>query len=177
MLDQRLSTPLCLVSRLLLTHNRNGPYILGVRNVVLALGAGNSVILKGSEMAPRSFWAVGDVFRQAGLPAGCLNVLYHRPQDAAQVTAALIAHPAVRKIGFTGSTPVGKIVASVAGQHAKPVILELGGKSSCIILDDADVEKAAMGCALGSFMNVRLSLSLPSSNKVTVSRLIGVYSA
>lgn len=143
--------------------NRNGPYILGVRNAVLALAAGNTVILKGSEMAPRSFWAIGDVFRQASVPAGCLNVLYHRPQDAAQVTGALIAHPAIQKIGFTGSTIVGKIVASVAGQHAKPVILELGGKSSCIILDDADVKKAAMGCTLGSFLNVSL---LPSVMKV-----------
>ncbi|KAJ5106509.1 hypothetical protein N7456_003184 [Penicillium angulare] len=131
----------------------NAPFVLGTRSVALPLAAGNTVVLKGSELAPKCFWALGDVFRQAGLPAGCLNVIYHQPSDAAAVTNALIAHPAVRKINFTGSTMVGSIIASTAGKYIKPVLLELGGKASAIVLDDADLDKAAMNCALGSFMH------------------------
>lgn len=135
------------------TH-RNAPFILGTRAVAIPLAAGNTVVLKGSEFAPKCFWALGDVFRQAGLPAGCLNVVYHRVEDAAKVTTALIAHPAVRKVNFTGSTNVGSIIAATAGKYIKPVLLELGGKASAIVLDDADLDKAAMGCAVGAFLHV-----------------------
>ncbi|KAJ5179502.1 Aldehyde dehydrogenase N-terminal [Penicillium capsulatum] len=131
----------------------NAPYILGTRAVALPLAAGNTVVLKGSEFSPKCFWALGDVFRQAGLPAGCLNVVYHQPSDAAAVTNALIAHPAIRKVNFTGSTQVGSIISATAGKHIKPVLLELGGKASAIVLDDANLDKAAMSCALGSFMH------------------------
>ncbi|KAL4881263.1 Aldehyde/histidinol dehydrogenase [Aspergillus karnatakaensis] len=131
----------------------NAPFILGTRAVALPLAAGNTTILKGSELSPKCFWAIGDVFREAGLPAGCLNVIYHRTSDAAAVTNALIAHPDVRKISFTGSTNVGSIIASTAGKYIKPVLLELGGKASAIVLDDADLDKAAMGCALGAFLH------------------------
>ncbi|KAE8318973.1 Aldehyde/histidinol dehydrogenase [Aspergillus transmontanensis] len=131
----------------------NAPYILGTRSIALPLAAGNTAILKGSELSPKCFWAIGDVFREAGLPAGCLNVVYHRPSDAAPVTTALIAHPAVRKISFTGSTQVGSIIASTAGKYVKPVVLELGGKASAIVLDDANLERAAMCCSLGAFMH------------------------
>jgi acyl-CoA reductase-like NAD-dependent aldehyde dehydrogenase len=129
---------------------------LGTRAIALPLAAGNSVVFKGSELSPKCFWALGDIFRQAGLPAGCLNVLYHQSSDAAQITNALIAHPAVRKINFTGSTLVGSIIASTAGKYIKPVLLELGGKASAIVLDDADLEKAAANCAIGSFMHVSI---------------------
>ncbi|OGM40723.1 hypothetical protein ABOM_011037 [Aspergillus bombycis] len=131
----------------------NAPFILGVRKATLAVAAGNTMILKGAELAPKSYWAIGDVFRQAGLPAGCVNVLVHRTSDAAEVTTALIAAPEIRKICFTGSTPVGRIIAATAGQYLKPVILELGGKGSCIVLDDADLEKAADACTLGAFLH------------------------
>ncbi|KAF4216064.1 hypothetical protein CNMCM8980_009240 [Aspergillus fumigatiaffinis] len=131
----------------------NAPFILGVRAVALPLAAGNTTILKGSELSPKCFWAIGDIFREAGLPAGCLNVLYHRTADAAEVTTTLIAHPAVRKVNFTGSTQVGSIIAATAGKYTKPVLLELGGKASAIVLDDANLEKAAFCCALGSFMH------------------------
>lgn len=113
-------------------------------------------MLKGSELAPKCFWALGDVFRQAGLPAGCLNVIYHQSSDAAAITNALIAHPAVRKVNFTGSTMVGSIIASTAGKYIKPVLLELGGKASAIVLDDADLDKAAMNCAVGAFLHVSI---------------------
>ncbi|KAJ5997305.1 hypothetical protein N7499_006392 [Penicillium canescens] len=131
----------------------NAPFILGVRAVAQPLGAGNTVVLKGSELSPKCFWAIGDVFRQAGLPAGCLNVIFHQASDAAAVTNALIGHPAVRKVNFTGSTNVGSIIASTAGKYIKPVLLELGGKASAVVLDDADLDKAAMNCAIGSFMH------------------------
>ncbi|KNG81082.1 aldehyde dehydrogenase family protein [Aspergillus nomiae NRRL 13137] len=131
----------------------NAPYILGTRAIALPLAAGNTAVLKGSELSPKCFWSIGDIFREAGLPAGCLNVVYHRPADAAPVTTALIAHPAVRKISFTGSTQVGSIIASTAGKYVKPVVLELGGKASAIVLDDANLERAAMSCSLGAFMH------------------------
>jgi acyl-CoA reductase-like NAD-dependent aldehyde dehydrogenase len=90
-----------------------------------------------------------------------LNVLYHRTADAAEVTTTLIAHPAVRKVNFTGSTQVGSIIAATAGKYTKPVLLELGGKASAIVLDDANLEKAAFCCALGSFMHVSIGSLTP----------------
>lgn len=112
------------------------------------------MVLKGAELSPKCFWAIGDVFRQAGLPAGCLNVLCHRPSDASEVTSALIAHPAIRKITYTGSTRVGSIVAGLAAKYVKPVLLELGGKASAVVLEDADLERAATACTIGAFLHV-----------------------
>jgi acyl-CoA reductase-like NAD-dependent aldehyde dehydrogenase len=94
---------------------RNNPYPLGGRAFSFTLAAGNTVILKGSENAPKSFLIWGELFQKAGLPPGCLNIIYHRPQDAGSVTAHLEAHPAVRKINFAGSTMVGSIIAKTAG--------------------------------------------------------------
>lgn len=131
----------------------NAPYILGLRAVIYALAAGNTCVLKGPELSPRCYWAIGDVLKQAGLPDGALNVIYHRPQDAAEITSLLIEHPAIKKINFTGSTAVGSIISSQAGKHLKPVLMELGGKAPAIVLDDADVEKAAFQCALGAFLH------------------------
>lgn len=97
-----------------------------------------------------------DVFREAGLPEGCLNLIQHKPADGAEIIQTLIAHPAVKKINFTGSSAVGKIIASSAGKHMKPVLMELGGKASAIVLPDADLEVAAVETAKGAFMNVRI---------------------
>jgi acyl-CoA reductase-like NAD-dependent aldehyde dehydrogenase len=93
------------------------------------------------------------VLHDAGLPAGCLNTIYHRPADAAKVTSLLIASPAIRKINFTGSTAVGAIIASQAGKNLKPVVLELGGKAPSIVCEDANVQNAALQCALGAFLH------------------------
>ncbi|KAF2458158.1 salicylaldehyde dehydrogenase [Lineolata rhizophorae] len=131
----------------------NAPYILGLRAVCFALAAGNTCVLKGSELSPRCFWAIGSALTEAGLPDGCLNVIYHRPQDAAAVTTALIENPSVKKINFTGSTNVGRIIASTAGKNLKPVLMELGGKASAIVLDDADLSTAGFQCALGAFLH------------------------
>ena len=133
---------------------RNAPYLLGFRAVAYALAGGNTTILKGPELSPRCFWAIGDIFKHAGLPDGCLNVLSVRAQDAAEVVTAMIEHPAVKKINYTGSTAVGSIIASTAGKNLKPVLMELGGKASAIVLGDADIEKAAYGCAEGAFKHV-----------------------
>lgn len=82
-----------------------------------------------------------------------LNVLFHRPQDAAEITTAIIEHPFVKKINYTGSTLVGSIIAATAGKALKPVLMELGGKAPAIVLQDADLPKAARGCALGAFIH------------------------
>ncbi|KAF1936036.1 salicylaldehyde dehydrogenase [Clathrospora elynae] len=131
----------------------NAPYLLGMRAILYPLAAGNTCILKGSEFCPRTWWAIGSVLSEAGLPAGVLNVLFHRPEDAAQITTALVEHPAIKKINFTGSTAVGRIIASQAGKNLKPVLLELGGKASAIVLDDANLKNAATQCALGAFLH------------------------
>jgi acyl-CoA reductase-like NAD-dependent aldehyde dehydrogenase len=131
----------------------NAPYILGLRACLFPLAVGNTVILKGSEAAPKTYWAIADTLHQAGLPAGCLNTLYRRPADAAQVTIALITHPLVRKINFTGSTAVGSIIASTAGKFLKPVLLDLAGKAPSIVCEDANLETAASECVLGSFLH------------------------
>lgn len=112
------------------------------------------MVLKGSEVSPRTYWAIASVFHEAGLPDGCLNTISHRPGgDAIRVTNYLIASPYVKKLSFTGSTAVGSAIASLAGNHLKPVVMELGGKASAIVCDDADVERAAENCALGAFLN------------------------
>ena len=94
-----------------------------------------------------------DIFRQAGLPDGVLNLVFHRPQDASAITTALIAHPAIKKVNFTGSTAVGAIISAAAGKYLKPIITELGGKASAIVLHDADLEKAAGACTMGAFLH------------------------
>lgn len=132
---------------------RNAPYILGLRACAYAIASGNTCILKGSEMSPRSFWAIGSIFQEAGLPAGVLNVLYHQPSDAAAVTNSLIEHFAIKKVNFTGSTAVGSIIASKAGKELKPCLMELGGKASAIVCEDANISNAAFQCALGAFVH------------------------
>lgn len=118
------------------------------------LAAGNTVVFKASESSPRSHWALVDVLQAAGLPAGALNLIIHSLQDASVISNALIRHPAIRKINFTGSTHVGRLLAIEASRNLKPILLELGGKASAIICEDADLEKAAKECVMGSFANV-----------------------
>lgn len=110
-------------------------------------------MLKGSELSPLYYWAIADIMREAGLPAGVLNLVFRGPQDAAEITNTLIAHPATKKINFTRSTAVGSIIAATAGKHLKPIATELGGKASAIILAEADIDKAAMACTVGAFLH------------------------
>lgn len=131
----------------------NAPTVLGLRACLQPLAMGNCVILKGPEAAPALYWCLASILNEAGLPAGALNTIYHRPADASKITTALVAHAAIKKINFTGSTNVGSIIAGLAGKHLKPVVMELGGKAPSIVCEDADVEKAAMQCALGAFLH------------------------
>jgi acyl-CoA reductase-like NAD-dependent aldehyde dehydrogenase len=130
----------------------NAPIILAVRAIAAPLACGNTVILKASEISPGTQLALGHVFKDAGFPAGVVNVISNAPADAADVVETLIAHPAVRRINFTGSTRVGRIIAETAGRHLKPVLLELGGKAPLVVLDDADLDQAVNAAAFGAFM-------------------------
>lgn len=121
--------------------------------VLTVFSRGNTVVLKGPEASPATYWALASILHNAGLPPGCLNTIYHRPVDASRITTLLISHPAVKKINFTGSTGVGSIVASLAGRHLKPTVMELGGKAPSIVCDDANVANAALQCALGAFLH------------------------
>ncbi|HXE86603.1 MAG TPA: aldehyde dehydrogenase family protein, partial [Hyphomicrobiaceae bacterium] len=103
----------------------NAPVILGVRAIAMPLACGNTVVLKASEMCPGTHRLIGTLFREAGSPPGVVNVVTNAPADAAAIVDALIAHPAVKRVNFTGSTKVGKIVAERAAHHLKPVLLEL----------------------------------------------------
>jgi len=131
----------------------NAPIILGVRAIAVPLACGNTVVLKGSELCPRTHGLIAEAFAEAGLPAGVVNYVTNAPADAGDVVGALIDHPAVRRINFTGSTAVGRIVAKRAAEHLKPVLLELGGKAPLLVLDDADLDEAVKAAAFGAFMN------------------------
>jgi len=131
----------------------NAPIILGVRAIAVPLACGNSVILKASETCPRTHELIVEAFAEAGFPEGVVNVVTNAPADAGDVVGALIDAPEVKRINFTGSTAVGRIVAKRAAEHLKPVLLELGGKAPLIVLDDADLDEAVKAAAFGAFMN------------------------
>jgi acyl-CoA reductase-like NAD-dependent aldehyde dehydrogenase len=131
----------------------NAPIILGVRAIAMPLACGNTAVLKASEQCPRTHALIVEAFQAAGLPDGAVQIVTNAPEDAAEIVGALVDHPAVRRINFTGSTHVGKIIAKRAAEHLKPVLLELGGKAPLIILDDADLDEAVKAAAFGAFMN------------------------
>jgi vanillin dehydrogenase len=131
----------------------NAPIILGVRAVALPLACGNTVILKASEVCPATHRLIGAVLNEAGLGEGVVNVVTHDPKDAEAIADALVAHPAVKRVNFTGSTRVGRIIAMLGARHLKPVLLELGGKAPLIVLDDADLDAAVDATVFGAFAN------------------------
>ncbi|GGW38630.1 aldehyde dehydrogenase [Vreelandella hamiltonii] len=131
----------------------NAPIILGTRALATPLACGNSVILKASEQCPATHHLIGEVLQEAGFGDGIVNVITNAPDNAAEVVSALIAHPAVRRINFTGSTSVGKIIAEQASRYLKPVLLELGGKAPLLVLEDADIEAAVDAAIFGAFFN------------------------
>ena len=132
----------------------NVPYILGSRSFVLPIAYGNTAVLKPSEDAPvTGGLLLAEIFEEAGLPPGVLNVVTSTREDAEEVGDEMIANPAVRRISFTGSTEVGRIIAEKAGRHLKRALLELGGKDPLIILDDADLDYAADAAAWGAFLH------------------------
>ncbi len=132
----------------------NAPVILGTRAIAMALACGNTVILKASEACPGIHLLIGRSLVEAGLPDGVINVITNAPEDAAEIVEALIAAPEVRRVNFTGSTKVGRIIGELCGRHLKPALLELGGKAPFIVLDDADIDAAVNGAIFGAFANM-----------------------
>lgn len=118
----------------------NFPYNQAIRKISAAIGAGCTIILKGPEDAPSAVMAIARIFHDAGLPPGVLNIVWGVP---AEISDYLIRSPIVRKVSFTGSVPVGKHLAALAGAHMKPVSMELGGHSPVLVFDDADIDRAA----------------------------------
>lgn len=131
----------------------NAPVILGVRAIATPLACGNTVILKGSENCPRTHSLIVEALQEAGFAPGVVNYVTNAPADAGTVVEAMVAHPAVRRINFTGSTRVGRIIAATCARYLKPVVLELGGKAPLVVLDDADLDAAVAAAAFGCFAN------------------------
>jgi acyl-CoA reductase-like NAD-dependent aldehyde dehydrogenase len=132
----------------------NAALILSARSIAAPLALGNTVVLKPSEWSPWSgglLW--GEIFADAGMPAGVLNIVTHAPGTAGPIGAALIEHPAVRRLNFTGSSAVGRLIAEAAGRQLKRVVLELGGSNPLIVLGDADLDYAVNASAFGSFLH------------------------
>jgi succinate-semialdehyde dehydrogenase / glutarate-semialdehyde dehydrogenase len=128
----------------------NFPYNQAIRKIAAAVGAGCTIVLKGPEDTPSAVVAIARMFHEAGLPPGVLNVVWGVPGE---VSEHLIRSPIVRKVSFTGSVPVGKQLAAMAGAHMKRVTMELGGHSPAIVCEDADVERAADMLATLKFSN------------------------
>ncbi|KAN0060554.1 hypothetical protein ACQY0O_007015 [Thecaphora frezii] len=131
----------------------NVPVLLALRSVLWAMAAGNTAVMKTSEFSPRCGLMVAQLLIDAGLPEGVLSIVHVDPKDAAEVTEALISHRAVRKVNFTGSTRVGRIIAQCAAKHLKPAVLELGGKAPLVVLPDADLDLAAHHILFGGYLN------------------------
>ncbi|WP_175716699.1 NAD-dependent succinate-semialdehyde dehydrogenase [Burkholderia anthina] len=128
----------------------NFPFNQALRKVAAALASGCTLVLKGPEESPSAIVALARAFHDAGLPAGCLNIVWGVPGE---ISMQLIESPRVRKISFTGSVPVGKQLAALAASHMKRMTMELGGHAPVIVCDDADVERAAVMLAAYKFRN------------------------
>ncbi|RMY89641.1 hypothetical protein D0862_10177 [Hortaea werneckii] len=131
----------------------NAAVVLATRAITSAVAAGCTVVLKASELCPLTHGLIGEVFREAGLPPGVLNSVQCVREGAEAVTEGLVGDERIRKVEFIGSAAVGRKVAGLAAKYLKPVLMELGGKCPAIVLDDADLEKAAMLCAKGAVLH------------------------
>ncbi|WP_439885844.1 aldehyde dehydrogenase [Pseudomonas syringae] len=131
----------------------NAPVILATRAIAMPLACGNTVVLKASELSPAVHRLIGQVLQDAGLGDGVINVISNAPADAPAIVERLIANPAVRRVNFTGSTNVGRIIAELSARHLKPALLELGGKAPFLVLDDADLDAAVEAAAFGAYFN------------------------
>lgn len=132
----------------------NAPLILGARSFATALAVGNTAVVKPSEDSPVSAGLfLAELMLEAGLPPGVLNVVTNAKQDAEEIGDALIGDRRVRRVNFTGSTGVGRAIGVQAARHLKPALLELGGKNSILVLDDADLDYAVDAVTFGVYMN------------------------
>jgi acyl-CoA reductase-like NAD-dependent aldehyde dehydrogenase len=130
----------------------NGPILLGARAIAYPIVCGNTVVFKGSESSPRTHELLSRCLIDAGLPPGVLNFIIAAPADAGEVTEKIIAHPAVKRVNFTGSTKVGRIIAETSARYLKRSLLELGGKAPFVVLDDADIDGAVNAAIFGAFL-------------------------
>jgi acyl-CoA reductase-like NAD-dependent aldehyde dehydrogenase len=130
----------------------NGPILLGARSIAYPLACGNTVVFRGSELSPRTHLLLVEAFHEGGVPPGVLNLIFNAPSTAPEAIESLIDHPAIRRVNFTGSTRVGRVIAEKAGRALKRCLLELGGKAPFVVLDDADVESAAKAANFGAFL-------------------------
>ncbi|MFL9882160.1 aldehyde dehydrogenase [Paraburkholderia agricolaris] len=131
----------------------NAPVILATRAIAMPLACGNTVVLKASEVCPGVHRLIGEVLHEAGLGDGVVNVITNSPDDAPALVEKMIARPEVRRVNFTGSTHVGRVIAQHAARYLKPALLELGGKAPVLVLDDADLDSAVQAIAFGAFFN------------------------
>lgn len=132
----------------------NFPLLLSVRGFAVAMAIGNTVVLKPSEESPLSGGLLlAEVFEAAGLPAGVFNVVTCSRDGLRNLGDELVINPSVRGVSFTGSTPVGRHIATLAGSLLKKACVELGGKDALIILDDADLDRAVSAATFGTFMH------------------------
>lgn len=128
----------------------NFPFSQALRKVVAALASGCTIILKGPAESPSSTVAIGRLMQEAGLPDGCLNIVWG---SSSHISETLLAAPEVRKISFTGSVEVGKLLAALAGRHMKRATMELGGHAPVLVFDDADIDAAADALAAQKVRN------------------------
>ena len=133
-----------------MTRSRwNGAVVLPLRAIAQVLAAGCTVVLKASELCPQTHHLLVRYLEDAGIPKGVINVIQAKREHAAEVTEAVIAHKAIKKIDFIGSAAVGSQIGQMCAKHLKPILMELGGKGPAIVLEDADLQKAAFLCAMG----------------------------
>ncbi|MBX3578730.1 MAG: aldehyde dehydrogenase [Rhizobiaceae bacterium] len=131
----------------------NAPVVLGTRSLAVPLACGNTVVFKASELSGRTHALLVDILNQAGLPKGVVGVVHNAEDHAQEIVEALVAHPAVRRVNFTGSTRAGRVIAEIGARHLKKCLLELGGKAPLIVLEDADLEAAAGAAAFGAYFH------------------------
>ncbi len=128
----------------------NFPFSQALRKVVAALASGCTIILKGPAESPSSTVSIARLMQEAGLPDGCLNIVWG---SSAHISETLLAAPDVKKISFTGSVEVGKVLAALAGRHMKRSTMELGGHAPVIVFDDADIDASADALAAQKVRN------------------------
>jgi acyl-CoA reductase-like NAD-dependent aldehyde dehydrogenase len=149
----------------------NAALILSLRAITAPIAYGNTVVLKPSEWSPFTGGLVwGEVFTEAGVPAGVLNIVTHAPGEAGPIADELVENPAVRRINFTGSTPTGRKLAEAAGRNLKRIVLELGGYNPLVVLGDADLDYAVDASTFGSFLHQ--GQICMSARKIVVERSI-----
>lgn len=144
----------------------NFPFVIAINDVLSALSAGNTAVLRPSSSTPFTGLLVGEILTEAGLPPGVLNVINCKIPEAEE----MISHPDIRTVMFTGSVPTGKRIMELASRNLTNLSLELGGKDPMVVCADADIERAARGAVWAAFMNCGQSCG--SIERVYVSREI-----